>query len=436
MRPLRSAAMILASLAATAAIASAQDDPGRARLKAVADAYRALPAYVDEGRIEPAGAAPASPLTILHERPARLRLDAGIATLVSDGTNRLTLVRPSRMLLKDPAPARSSVNTIAEGPLGALALGGPAGRLGAILLALVLDDEAALGNAIGPNDKLTLEPRREGDPDGTEALVVNGTIRLLIDTRTHLIQRMELLGADSQPALTWNAGKIRTDPPAKDAFAMEIPEGIQPIAPLAGKEEQAEKPDAHPLLGKPAPQFTLNVLDGPDKTRRVTKDDLAGRVVLIDFWASWCGPCLRELPEIAALIAEYQARNAKLTVVALNMDRDTETRNGRVAAETTMKERELKLDVAPNGLVAIDPEITMAPVFEVKALPTVVLLDENGVVRAVHVGFHPDIRARLTKQIDALLEGNPLPDEAPAGEPRPKDDIKESGRETPSRGRR
>jgi thiol-disulfide isomerase/thioredoxin len=416
MRAIRT--LILALAASGPAAIAADDDAGRALLGEVAAAYRALPAYADEGRFQPSGPAPAWPLAIAHERPARLRIEAGIATLVSDGKERLTLLTPTRTLRKDPAPGRLTVASLGDGPVGALALGGPGGRLATILLGLVLDDEPALKGAIGPNDTLAVEPRKEGDPEGAEALVLSsrtgGTLRLLVDAKSRLLRRMELLGEDSRPVLTWEPGAIRTGPPAADAFALAVPEGITPIAPLGGKEEVARAEPSHPLVGKPAPEFSLDVLDGPGKTRRVTKDDLAGRVVLIDFWASWCGPCLRELPEIAALVADYTAKGSKLTVVALNMDRDTDARTGRAAAERAMKEHELKLAADPVGVVAIDPENAMAPVFEVSGLPTVVLLDEKGIVRAVHVGFRPDIRKRLSAQIDALLEGKPLPEARPA----------------------
>jgi thiol-disulfide isomerase/thioredoxin len=422
MRAYRTVPLALAALALGAPSAPGQDDAGRKLLGEVAAAYRALPAYADEGRFQPAGGAPAWPLALTHARPARLRIEAGIATLVSDGGDRLTLLRPTRTLLKDPAPGRLAVATLGDGPVGALALGGPGGRLATILLALVLDDEPALKGVIGPNDALALEPRKPEDPEGTEAIVLTsrtgGTTRLLIDATSRLLRRMELLGAGGTAILTWDSGTIRTEPPAADAFALAVPDGVKPIAPLGGKDEVAQDAAdeaSHPLVGKPAPEFSLQVLDGPGKTRRVTKDDLAGRVVLIDFWASWCGPCLRELPEIATLIEDYRKRDAKLTVVALNMDRDTDTRPGRAIAEGAMKEHALKLAVEPVGIVAIDPENAMAPVFEVRGLPTVVLLDAKGVVRAVHVGFRPDIRERLAKQIDALLEGKPLAEGKPAG---------------------
>jgi thiol-disulfide isomerase/thioredoxin len=58
-------------------------------------------------------------------------------------------------------------------------------------------------------------------------------------------------------------------------------------------------------VGKPAPDFSLTLLDGPGKVKTITKAELAGKVVLIDFWATWCGPCLMELPEIQKLIENY-----------------------------------------------------------------------------------------------------------------------------------
>ena len=97
-------------------------------------------------------------------------------------------------------------------------------------------------------------------------------------------------------------------------------------------------------LGKPAPDFTLTLLDGPGKTRTVTKADLAGKVVLIDFWATWCGPCLMELPEIQKLVEHYKDAKKEVVIVALSQDDDPkEISEIRTLVEKTLAEKKIKL---------------------------------------------------------------------------------------------
>jgi thiol-disulfide isomerase/thioredoxin len=182
---------------------------------------------------------------------------------------------------------------------------------------------------------------------------------------------------------------------------------------LAAAAEQAEKYPVKELVGKPAPNFTLTVLDGAGKTRTLSKEDLAGKVVMIDFWATWCGPCLMELPEVQKLIEAYARDKKEVRIIALSQDeRPQELAEVRKLVEQTLDERKLKLTGTPVGLVGLDPSKSVGDAFQVSAYPTVVLIDAKGVIQAAHVGIPngevDEVGPVLGKAIDTLLAGKPL----------------------------
>ncbi|HEY2705453.1 MAG TPA: redoxin domain-containing protein [Candidatus Dormibacteraeota bacterium] len=131
--------------------------------------------------------------------------------------------------------------------------------------------------------------------------------------------------------------------------------------------EQDRRPESAVRVGAAAPGFILTALDG----RRVVLAEQVGRPVVLNFWASWCGPCRRELP----LLARAAASHPDLVVLALDQGEDAAT------------VRAFAADVPGVTAVAVlDPERRAGAGYAVGGLPVSVAIDAGGTVRAVHVG--------------------------------------------------
>lgn len=432
--PLVAGWLLAASYPASAAEGRgpAVDPAARARLDEVAAAYKALASYADEGTftieltIDGRARAHSWPMHLSFQRPNRLALDAGDARLVCDGKTLAVTVVPTKKYQIRPAPAKVEPATVTEGPLGAMLLGGPGGMPAFLVLQLALADDPGAAILAG-GTQLRLEA------DGVLAIdAASGPgWRLHIDPTTKLVRRIELAATPADlaavapaghvlgaPQVGWSSGPIRTEAPDAKLFAFEPPPGFSEVAALEAAAPAGAKAPEHPLVGKPAPEFSLTALDGAGKTRRLTKDDLAGKVVLLDFWATWCPPCLRELPEIARLVEAYAGAGKEVVIAAVSQDREPREGTVRALIEETLRKKDLALQRPPVGLVALDPEMALGAAFQVEALPTVVLLDAKGVVQAVRVGYREDVREVLARDLDALLAGQDLRERGakPAGE--------------------
>ena len=117
--------------------------------------------------------------------------------------------------------------------------------------------------------------------------------------------------------------------------------------------------------------------------------DLRGKVVIVDFWASWCVPCRDALPFYDVLYKEHGA--AGLDVVAVSVD---ETRD--------LAQRFLE-SVPVSYAVVWDASHALASRYALKTMPTTFVLDRSGVVRAVHDGFHDASREELRRLVAGLL---------------------------------
>lgn len=118
--------------------------------------------------------------------------------------------------------------------------------------------------------------------------------------------------------------------------------------------------------GKPAPQFTLRTLDG---SRTVSLTELRGKVVLINFWASWCPPCVEETPDLVA--AYSQIADPNVVFVGIGMQ-DENAKLQTFAAEYKIP-----------YLVVEDPEGKVGDAYGVRGMPTTVYIDRDGIVRKI-----------------------------------------------------
>lgn len=134
----------------------------------------------------------------------------------------------------------------------------------------------------------------------------------------------------------------------------------------------------------PAPDFALRTLDGG--VSRLA--DYRGRIVLVDFWATWCGPCKRELPLLQSAYSKWKEQEVEL--LAISTDRDT------AAVAPFIEQNKYAFPVLYNDGTAM--------AYDVSGIPTLYILDERGMIQYRHIGYRPDIVEILNMQIEALRQ--------------------------------
>jgi thiol-disulfide isomerase/thioredoxin len=140
-----------------------------------------------------------------------------------------------------------------------------------------------------------------------------------------------------------------------------------------------------------APAFTVTTLDGS----RFNLDQMKGRVVLLDFWATWCGPCIKELPQIKQIARDFAGQ--PVVILSISWDEDAQT---------------WKRFTVKNGMTwpqYRDTDHRLARLFAVEALPGYFTIDSDGVVTAELLGGGFDIEGKLKELVAKAKPASPTP---------------------------
>jgi len=237
-------------------------------------------------------------------------------------------------------------------------------------LALVLSRDAAAELTDGASSVVKIDDVKIDDAACPALRIAHedADIVVAVDSQTHLLRRQTVdlsRRARQRGAADVKAAQVIMDfshkvggPVDEAQFAWQPPPGAQPM-------QQTQSSD---LEGKPAPAFSLSALDGT----RTSSADLKGTVYVLDFWATWCGPCVESLPGLDKVYQDFKGSGVK--IFAVNEQEEKQ------AVQKFVEEKKLTLTVL------LDSDGKVGQAYGASAIPQTVIVGKDAKVRRVFVG--------------------------------------------------
>jgi len=138
-------------------------------------------------------------------------------------------------------------------------------------------------------------------------------------------------------------------------------------------------------IGKPAPDFTLKSLEGTN----LNLTEQRGKIIVINFWASWCGPCRKEMPVLETFYKKYT--DLGVSVWGVNVEQENQAG------------RDFLADLNLTFPILFDKSNTLSESYNVEAMPTTVIVDRDGLVRYTFKGYKPGYEKKYAKAIKKLV---------------------------------
>lgn len=138
-----------------------------------------------------------------------------------------------------------------------------------------------------------------------------------------------------------------------------------------------------------APDFSLQDI----KENKAALANLKGKVVYINFWASWCPPCKEEFPELNKLAEKY--KDSDFIILAVNVDK----------VKSNMDDFLSKMPLSSkNMVILVDSKASVVSSYNARAMPTSFIVDKEGVIRYMHLGFNENDPEKWVKEIESILK--------------------------------
>jgi thiol-disulfide isomerase/thioredoxin len=341
-----------------------------------------------------------SGFSLVFERPNRLALRSKAAvgaTVTSDGKTLYISIAALKKYSKSDAP--KSLASLAENPTLSVGAAGTSN----FAIDLLTDDPAALilkgvtaskdlGHAKTDGQSARHLKFTQGEAswevwvaDEKDPILLRAEYDLSKMLKKNPVTKGKEIKLTLSQTFSWKFGIT----PSPKEFAFTPPKNSKEVENVFGRGEQEEELPA--LLGKAAPPVDLERLDGKRLTLADHKDK---DVVMLDMWATWCGPCRRELPHLVGVAKDYKSKG--VVFYAINL------RESKKKVEDFLKKE--KLDMT----VGLDTKGKVADSYGVSGIPMLLLIDKKGVVQSVHVGYSPGIEKELHKELDGVLAGKNL----------------------------
>jgi peroxiredoxin/outer membrane lipoprotein-sorting protein len=387
----------LAALLALTLVGPARAEPApdaRALLQQASDAYRALTSYHFEGAMNicVGGGTDQNtelPVVMAADRAGRMHVDIRHprmgSLLVSDGRQATTFVYSLNQYVQKPAEAVTDSAGMPNPPQNS-----PLARhfdpLRGLKSADVTGEQrVTIGGA--PADcwvvHCEMTPPQAIAADSTARATVTFWVEkargLVLRDSTSISLRNPATGADRVMEQVTSFTLARVNEALPDSLFTFIPPAGATLVQAFGPQAGGETPS--PLVGKPAPPFTLKGLKGST----IALASYKRKVVLLDFWATWCRPCRIEMPRVEALYKEFKAKG--LVVFAVNSGEDLVTVKGFLAKNPyTMP-------------ILLDPKGEAARLYQAYAIPTLVVIGKDGKISSYFTGVREEnvLREALAK---------------------------------------